>query len=328
MNGTPQNESTSRNESEHGWLTRSRRRVLIQWLGAVAVVAVAVAGLMRVRTQNEPPPPIRVFATSEALRLGEATEILVANCMAERGYSSFPRLPYIVAPVYPTPDRRAYRAWEWDDVELAAESGYSIEPALRFDANQPHAHRREELFVSWLDSLAGDRDAAQAAYGGRATVAVHIPWAGEVPMPADGCIYEAGAKLYGSIESFALVEVYRAETSDLRSSAVSDVDSYQRAETQWAACMATEGYDVRTPLDAYGIAFLMTPEERADEEHVIATADASCNVSTGLRNAGSEAHEHVISNLAREVGEATPRVVDIIESALLVADDILSGDPG
>ena len=271
--------------------------------------------------------PVRLVSPSERFLIASAIDLLVADCMWSEGFHAFPELPQIPERIYPKTDRRAHEPWGWDDPDRARATGYGITNSLRFDAAQPSAVVREDLYQAWWQPVESS-DQADAAYSLHGPVGdqLVLEMAGiHSSTPVEGCVAQAREELFDGLENFLLYDAYRNRIGDGGIWEARSVPSYESALSNWSDCFGDEtGISVETPLDAYGHVFRTEGASIDFElESTVAVADALCNQRVGLARTGDQALEIVRRRMARDLHEVTQRFEQLMGAVLRDANEVM-----
>jgi hypothetical protein len=259
--------------------------------------------------------------------LYEAEEYLKRACMARHG-QPYPEYPYIARKGHEAWYRGAYAEWEWDDPDRARATGYGI--SLRLTAAEDilaeKANRLAADHARWYDSLSpSEREAYdQALEGNQQTVSLVLPDGREAYTVSSGCLGESHAELYGSVEDYWTLEVYRGLISDEGANRVDEDKAYQEVVGAWSSCMRDRGFDAPDPIEAFSIAYVDDLDQLDLEfERAIAVADAECNQEVGLRAAGDKALAHVQRQMTTELHDWSERARGVADRALERAAHVL-----
>ncbi|WP_423463038.1 hypothetical protein ACO229_24350 [Promicromonospora sp. MS192] len=254
-----------------------RRAYFITCVTAVAVLTLAgctaAAGL-------EPGParsgdvPARELTDAEQVRVDEAVELLVRDCMKAEG---FRYVPAWVASV----EERQGSGYVLADVAWAREHGYGLEledrvaEIQRSDPNHAYANALPEAErVRWSVALDGD------PAGGMLTA--ELPAGGVVQTPRESCFAQAKDKLYGDFAAWFRTEKVATNLVGLYAQ---DIVADERFVTQlgaWSECMGRRGYDYPDPPavrdDLHHVLAGLSGERARTAERDLAVAEATCAV--------------------------------------------------
>jgi hypothetical protein len=221
-------------------------------------------------------PPAEVRAAS--IRLMEREQVETAACMEHQGY------PYEPVPVrswvaaLPSPDGAP---------EIRAAVGYGLRPSEAAVRNDEYAR-----------SLTAEENQAysDALYGAETEAGEVERFGMTVTYPVDGCIAEARAAVYGSLDDYGMVallpQIYRSRAS----ARVAASEAYRRAMAAWPGCMSSRfGLDFDTPQALADHA----QAESLETEVELATHDAECAEDVGILSAVVDVYEAYVDGLDR-----------------------------
>ncbi|MGA5062989.1 hypothetical protein ACPB9E_04275 [Streptomyces exfoliatus] len=256
---------------------------------AMAAVAAVAAGC----STPAAPRPERELTQAEQLRISDANEVLIKQCMNRAGFS------YWTSPRLSLEKSRA-SDYVNDDVEWARKHGYGsrIEAAAdRYRRTNPNGAYREGLSAerreAYDEALDGGRRARVLTAklpGGTTTIRKRL----------GGCSEEAERKLYGDPDAW-----FRADkaASNLQPLYVPDIlrdERFTTALAGWAACMKRSGFPHPDPTAARDA---VARSEDFGTETRTAVAEARCARETSLAAVARERQTHYLNALRAEYGD-------------------------
>jgi hypothetical protein len=157
------------------------------------------------------------------------------------------------------------------------------------EAAAEHGYRRVVAPHGGIEAEPGLPDAVQAAVSppGAAYTYVEVPDIIRVGAPATGCLAQVRTALFGSVESWLLVDQFAV--AGIRRFAVAAMKSPEvtEAAAAYERCMAERGYASKNPADTARQARLRwiesaTAGEPTADEIAMARADADCQRRSGV----------------------------------------------
>jgi hypothetical protein len=203
-----------------------------------------------------------------------AQQVLVQQCMAKLGYR------YLITSAGPEPEA---------GLTTPAVDGTARPPSYGVTADAVGSSTpAQDLYVRGLAPAQQARYVA--ALDGPATevAAVVLPSGTSADYGTGGCLGQARAELYGSVQAAMVNATVPQDVQRLFEASLGSDRPYQTAVAAWQRCMAARGEQAQTPaalvsslqsLAATGVsAKTLAARESAD-----ATADLACDARTGLR---------------------------------------------
>lgn len=198
----------------------------------------------------------------------------------------------------------------------AAERGYRGVVA-------PHGSTQQDAGLS-------DRVQAALSPPGAAYTYVEVPDVIRVGAPATGCLAEARTQLFGSVESWLLVDQFVA--AGIRRFAVTAMRSPAVVEAagRYERCMAERGYATKNPADTARQARLRWVEPDpagapTAEELAMAGADADCQRLSGVHAVLDDAVLELAGTWIRDNESTILELADTCATAIERARQVLAG---
>ncbi|TMR89425.1 hypothetical protein [Nonomuraea basaltis] len=260
-------------------------RRLRKWWPA-APVAVVVATVLWPSVQVTPAShdeTVRETTSAESDLLHRAEEILVRDCMAQKGFRYWPK------PLDPVLDYREF-PYVVDDVKWAKAHGYGrdIERALDWeDRFSPRAlyYRAlpEDRLRAAKISLIGERPEG---------LEVTHPLIGSMTHSDRGCVAEAWRQLYHDAEAWFGAKQVTSSLSGMRMSLVTADAAFRQRIAHWSRCMRARGFTTPDPLALRRERLATEGPYTGAEERRAAVAEAECAHSSGLAKTARERDIH------------------------------------
>ncbi|MFF7331927.1 hypothetical protein [Streptomyces sp. NPDC008150] len=266
--------------------------------------------------------PGRQLTYAQELRISDAEQHLITNCMRRQGFRFWEGKPLSLEESRPV-------GYVQDDVDWARSHGYGS----RIMAKEDRA-RRDNPNIAYRKSLSRARRKAYdiAMDGGRDAVELksRLPTGGTVTKLSGGCAGRAEKVLYGDPAAW-----FRSDTtvSNLRPLYVGKLlrdREFKSAIAAWSRCMSKAGRSFPDPDSARQStrehSAEQTPAEEARtfaNEVRIAVADATCARSVSLRPIGERREAHYIGDLTGKYGSALDAHRRVQEGALERAERIV-----
>ncbi|WP_406066731.1 hypothetical protein OG462_26805 [Streptomyces sp. NBC_01077] len=279
------------------------KRVIVHVCTVVAVVAAATTGCAQDSGRASAPPP-RELTQAERLRISDATEVLIKQCMNRAGFS------YWTGPRLSLEESRPLD-YVNDDVDWAREHGYGSRIRDKEDrarrANPNGTYRaglsapRRKAYDEALDGGLGATILTTEIPTGAGKGSVHKRWG--------GCSAEAGEKLYGDPVAWFRADKAVTNLQPLYVPRITRDRTFTEALAAWSRCMTRAGHVYPDPPAAQdavaGNASGRSPGEAFEVETRVAVAEARC------------AHETSFATIARErqayyVGTLPDRYTELI----------------
>ncbi|MGW8768433.1 hypothetical protein ACWGN5_38825 [Streptomyces sp. NPDC055815] len=268
------------------------KHLLVRAGAVVAVVAAVTTGCSR---PDPAAPPERELTQAEQLRISDADEVLIKQCMNRAGFS------YWTSPRLSLEESRA-PGYVGDDVEWARKHGYGS----RIRAEEDRA-RRANPNGNYRATLSPERRAAYdtALDGGRAArvLATAIPTGaggGTVRKRLGGCSEQAEKRLYGDPDAWFRADKVVSNLQPLYVPRVMRDERFTTALTAWAGCMKRSGHAYADPTAARDAA---ARSGDYGTEVRIAVAEARCARDSSLAAVARERQTHYLNALRGQYGE-------------------------
>ncbi|MFJ9562674.1 hypothetical protein ACIRQQ_21830 [Streptomyces fuscichromogenes] len=275
------------------------RRSAARLSAVAAVAALALTGCSR--TSGDGPAPaaghrVRDLTYAEDLRVSDAEQRLVAECMARHGFRYWTDRPLSLAESRPL-------GYVQDDVRWARTYGYGS----RITAKEDRARLRNPN-SAYRKGLSATRKAAYdtALDGGRQArlLRTGLPGGGKVSKQSGGCDGEAERDLYGDPQTWFRLDTTASNLRPLYVGRLLHDRRFTAAVHAWSACMKRAGHPYPDP-DAARQATREHPavQTRAEEarsfaaETRIAVADAICAREVSLKSVGRNREAHYLAQL-------------------------------
>lgn len=262
-------------------------------VAVTAVAAVAVAVAAGCSTPAAAPRPERELTPAEQLRISDANEVLVKQCMNRAGFS------YWTGP-RPGLEESRTSGYVSDDVEWARKHGYGSRIAAAADR-----YRRTNPNGAYREGLSAERRKAYDETldgGGRARIlTAKVPGgSASVRKRLGGCSEEAERQLYGDPGTWFRADKAVTNLQPLYVPEILRDERFTTALAGWAACMKRSGFahpDPAAARDAAARSGDFTSETRT------AVAEARCARETSLATVARERQTHYLNALRDEYGE-------------------------
>ncbi|BAC69523.1 hypothetical protein AQJ43_07460 [Streptomyces avermitilis] len=296
-----------------------------------AVASLALTGCTRDTDRPHPTSPVAKaertrqspeLTYAEDLRISDAEQHLVKQCMARHGYRFWEERTLTLEESRPV-------GYVQDDVRWARTHGYGS----RIMAKEDRARLRNPN-LAYRASLPTARQSTYdtALDGGRTATLLKIeaPGGGTITKRSGGCTGEAEKKLYGDPKTW-----FRADStvSNLRPLYVGKLlrdQEFSGAVRDWSRCMRRAGHPYRDPNEArQAMREHGTRQTRAAEARTFAaetrtaTADAGCARAASLKSIGKEREAHYVGELSAEYGDALDTYRRLKRAALAHAEQIV-----
>ncbi len=227
----------------------------------------------RQRPVSQPEQRLRELTGTEQDLLHSAEQILLRDCMRDKGFV------YQPVPRQPVPDARTF-PYVVDDLEWARQHGYGSDIE-----RQRENVRNNDVNQRYFQGLPENRRASAiaAANGNRPQgLTARTPDGTAITRSPQGCQSQAQRKLYQNLESWFQARVTMDSLPSLRGEEVTADPEYKKAARAWAACMRTAGHDFKDPA---ALRAALPPPKRPlsrSEEVALATSEVNCGQSSGL----------------------------------------------
>jgi hypothetical protein len=271
---------------------------------AAVLVALSLAGCSPASgragsssTLNPRPFDGIAYPTADEIRLiHRATESLVADCMRAKGQE------YHQSP--PADQTRTATASPYLllDPRQAKTDGYGIvaealggEPEIPAANEKLTAAMTDQQRRRWNESLTGTKAQRQT---------IRLPDGTATYFSTDGCVFTSRRTLYGD-DWERLSTVAQAQSNQVINEVLGSA-GFQRAVTDWSACMAKAGWKFdrldapRTDVSSRWTAAHddATRRKVGEEELRLARADSRCQSTAGLDRAADTAQQQAESKLS------------------------------
>ncbi|KQX59075.1 MULTISPECIES: hypothetical protein [unclassified Streptomyces] len=272
----------------------------MRYLLVRASVVAAVVAAVTTGCSNPPTPPERAPTQAEQLRISDATEILIQQCMNRAGFS------YWTSPRLGLEESRS-TGFVNDDVEWAQKHGYGS----RIRDKEDRA-RRANPNGTYRAGLSPQRRTAydKALDGGRSAriLTTEIPGGGSIRKRLGGCVEVVEKELYGDPARWFRAEKLAANLRPLYVPALMRDGEFGRALAAWAACMRRSGHAYPDPPAARDavprLSTGVSPDRAFAFEVSIAVAEARCARETSLKDIGRKRESHYAGALRDRYGDA------------------------
>ncbi|MDX6258608.1 MAG: hypothetical protein QOH84_296 [Kribbellaceae bacterium] len=215
---------------------------------------------------------------------------LTTRCMRSKGFQIAPPTP---KPTGPPPAAKVSISPTSDE---AARTGYGLDPGL-----VDHQDGTKAPDSPWSRLPDAEKSRYTDAMMGPATELVEVEVDGaSISMGTKGCLADVRRQLYGDLKTYLRLQEVATNQVRLSSRGEADLDP-GLADTMrgWSACLAKSGYpDVPAPADARSMVAARYKRDGQTQagltrtrrwEKQVATADADCATSSGLRAAYEQA---------------------------------------
>ncbi|MEV4428334.1 hypothetical protein ACN9M0_22525 [Streptomyces sp. R-07] len=266
------------------------KHLLVRAGAVVAVVAAVTTGCSRPDTAAAPE---RELTQAEQLRISDADEVLIEQCMNRAGFS------YWTSPRSSLEESRE-PGYVNDDVEWARKHGYGSRIAAaadRYRRTNPNGAYRTGLSTerrrAYDEALDGGRRArilTAKLPGGKATVRKRL----------GGCSEEAERKLYGDPDAWFRADKAVTNLQPLYVPEILRDERFTTALAGWKACMRRAGFAYPDPTAARDAA--ARARDFASETRT-AVSEARCARETSLATVARERQTHYLNALRDTYGE-------------------------
>ncbi|MDI3417737.1 hypothetical protein [Streptomyces luteolus] len=221
--------------------------------------------------EEESPGPAREPTRQERSLLHRAEQILLRDCMRERGFT------YRMVAEHPVKDAREF-PYVIDDVAWAREHGHGTDIQRK-----QRELRRDNPNQRYFQSLSPERRAAalEAANGARPdALTAKTPDGMRLTRSDEGCQAEAERRLYGDLAAWFQARSTLEVLPELTRQRVLEDSGFATAVRPWARCMRAAGHSFDNPAEVRK-KLAKQPLPR-NEEIRLAVAEAQCAHSSGL----------------------------------------------
>ncbi|MGW6456382.1 hypothetical protein ACWF94_10715 [Streptomyces sp. NPDC055078] len=262
--------------------------------------------------------PVAALTSAERAQLDHAEQLLVRECMADRGF------PYWVGPPLSADESRNVGQL-LDDTAWARRHGYGSRITAKLLARRtadPNRRHRESLSGARLTAY------TTALEGGPGTreLSVRVPTGGTVTSTLGGCAAQAEERLYGDRATWFAAAKVATNLSPVYVPKLLSDPRFTAAQSAWAVCMRRAGHDYATPgaiRDALERTRERMPEPRAFAVEVrLAVAEATCARSSGLADTGRRLERHYVDGLRGRYGDELATHSRLERAALTRAREI------
>ncbi|MEV0459567.1 hypothetical protein [Catellatospora methionotrophica] len=287
-----------------------------RWIASAAAV-VALAGIVAVTSQGAAAPrPQGVVPGDQAELLHAAEQILIGQCLDDRGFSYWPQ------PRNPVPELRDF-PYVLDDVDWARRHGFGSELQRRFDEPQPG-----DPYSGYLRGLSPARRSAflmalNGKPGGSGDLVAKLPNGMEVKRSDTSCVSLAEQRLYGDVRAWYQAKRVTDGLGGARVGLVTADPAYTVALHAWSACMRGRGFAYATPDDARAAVPDSTTPGAFAREVEIAVAEATCAVDSGMAATVASLDRHYAEVVTREQQSAVDTRARLATAALPRAREIV-----
>lgn len=244
-------------------------------LATIVLVGVALAGCGAAGTGAAAPVPNREITSAEELRISDAEQRLITQCMNRQGFSYWEWDPLTLEEGRPV-------GYVQDDVAWARKHGYGS----RIDAKATWARMHNPNGV-YRRTLSKDRGRAydEALDGGpdSPVLIAKVPGGGTMRRRVGGCASQAQERLYGDLRTWFRVDKIADNLRPLYVPQLLSDQRFRQALGLWSACVRRAGHRYADPGEARDTARKGTQErtgvafEKAfTTETKIAVAAAKC----------------------------------------------------
>uniref|UniRef100_A0AAU2JKI8 Secreted protein n=1 Tax=Streptomyces sp. NBC_00049 TaxID=2903617 RepID=A0AAU2JKI8_9ACTN len=270
-------------------LTTARRGWIPASL-AVCAALLAAAAWTWLPAEGHREPPVRRPTAAERDLLHTAEQLLVQDCMRERGFSYWP------VPLLPDPQFREF-PYVVDDADWARANGYGrliqrrvdeeaeSGPRKRYEAGLS-AERREALGVALLGPEPTGLEAETPI--------------GTLTHSDQGCVADSWRRLYGDVRLWYASSELTNQLAGDRAGRVERDPAYGKALAAWSACMTGRGFPARDPLRQREEQLGRTGAAAEAQDVPMATAEAECAGTTGLAATAQDLHRRYSDTIRAE----------------------------
>ncbi|MER5530764.1 hypothetical protein ABT075_40345 [Streptomyces sp. NPDC002677] len=301
------------------------RRKVAHLSAVAAVAALALTGCSG--TSGDDPAPVgaakaRELTYAEDLRVSDAEQRLITQCMARHGFRYWPDRSLSLAESRPL-------GYVQDDVRWARTYGYGSRIAAKEDRARLHNPN-----IAYRKALPAVRRTAYdtALDGGRKTELLRtaVPGGGSVSKQSGGCDAAAERTLYGDPATWFRLDTTASNLRPLYVGKLLHDRRFTAAVHDWAGCMKRAGHPYPDP-DAARQATREHPavQSRAEEarsfaaETRIAVADATCAREVSLRSVGQDREAHYLARLNAKYGAQLDAYRQLRQRALARAERLV-----
>ncbi|MDT9688731.1 hypothetical protein Q5762_10245 [Streptomyces sp. P9(2023)] len=291
---------------------------------ACTVVAVFSAAATGCAAQDSGRPvearPERDLTQAEQLRISDANEVLIKQCMTRAGFS------YWTSPRLSLEESRTL-GYVADDVDWARKHGYGSRILAKEErarhANPNLAYRTtlsQERQVAFDTALDGGRDAP--------VISADVPSGGKIQKRVGGCAAEAEKRLYVDLKAWFTADKTASNLRPLYVPKVLRDKQFTAALKAWSQCMKRAGHPYSDPSAARQATLRQAGGARSEDqafaaEKQLAIADATCARDTSLRAIGTEREAYYMNKLRGQYGEALDTSLRMRREALARAVKIV-----
>ncbi|MBM7788734.1 hypothetical protein [Tenggerimyces flavus] len=243
---------------------------------ATAAVATGCGGadaVARSAPTPVPAPPPQPLTWQQELRVGDALQHLVRQCMNRHGFEYWEDRVLTLRESRPV-------GYVRDDVEWARTYGYGSRIDAKYEryrARNPNGAYRESLPEARRTAFDTALDGGDQAR----ILTTRLPAGGEIRKRLGGCTEEAERKLYGDPDEWFRTRKVAEGLPSLYGEELMKDRQLTAALGAWSRCMRGAGHPYADPPAARDGALALS----FAAEREIAVADASCARSMSLRQA-------------------------------------------
>lgn len=292
---------------------RAELRAATVVLAGTAVMCLAVTACSGGRHDAPPRPLTKV----EQAALYDAEQLLIQECMEDKGFRIWP------VPRDPVPDDRSF-PYVIDDVKWATRHGYGsdIQQAL----TQARTDDLNQVYLRGL--LPARRAAALTALNGPRPyhLLATVPSGGTMRRSAQGCTARSQAELYGDLAAWFRADAITGALDGVTVSQVIAAPAYKDAVTRWSSCMRGLGFHYASPAQTRP-KFLADIQQNAARPVALevrtAVAEANCAHSSGLSATVKRLDHDAFDRLKRRYRTAVNTHLHMEHAALPKAKSIM-----
>lgn len=255
-------------------------------VGGVVCASLLLTGCGEAGSGAVPGP---VPAGSAAI-LHDAEQLLIRNCMRDKGFQ------YVPEPKNPVPQLRRF-PYVVDDLAWARRYGYGS--GLRRRLDDIAARNPNQAYFRTLSPAR--RQAAVAALNGPRPTGLEATLADGMSISHSdtGCTSDARRELYGDLAAWFAADKLVGSLDSARIVAVLSDGTYRTTLSAWARCMRAAGHPVPDPQQAQGRFADSRTSAPPRHEVAQAAAEATCAARSGLGPLAKQLDARVSADLAK-----------------------------
>ncbi|MFJ2645140.1 hypothetical protein ACIO1C_00135 [Streptomyces sp. NPDC087420] len=288
-------------------------------LAVVAAVMASGCGGAPTTREVTRVPDLRPLTDVEQLRIGDAVQRLIKQCLNRRGFTYWEA-------ARPSLEKSRTLGYVADDVGWARKHGYGS----RISAEEDRVRLANPNLVYRKALSEGRRKAYDEALdgGSRAPeITAQTPGGATVRRQMGGCVAEAERKLYGDPEAWFRADKIASNLQPLYVPRVMKDKQFVAALTVWSTCMEHAGHPYKDPGAARQAARERALRDASGRsfaaERRLAVADATCARAASLTAIGKKREAYYVNALRGRYGDALDASHRIQRQAFVRAADIV-----